>query len=317
MKRITYLGADLGGTKLLIGEVDTEGHIVRQKCYPSGYLDQLQARELLFASLDDYLSSVADPQERPVAMGVGLPGRVDVVRGIWEQIDPSRTCPIPLARDLAVRYGLSCQIDNDVKSATRAEMQWGVGRISQNFIYINVGTGIAACAVVEGRPLRGSHFNAGEVGHTTVDLSVGTQCACGRRDCVETIAAGLGFDMCARLLKDRYETQLAIPQDGSRVSVSEVFRLAREEKDFLCCKLVDNAAEALAQLVMNLVRMSDPDTVVMGGSIMTDGYMLENMRSYLQQETLRFVTNGVQLTTLNPHFIGLLGAAVVAMNTEK
>ena len=167
---------------------------------------------------------------------------------------------------------------------------------------------------MDGRILRGGHYNAGEVGHTTVGLDVGTQCVCGRRNCVETLAAGIGFDMCARLLQSRYPTRLAIPEDGSRVSVKEVFRLAREEGDALCEQLVANASEALSQLVMNLVRMSDPDTVVMGGSIMMDGYMLERMQAHLQAETMRFVSNGVQLTTLNPHNIGLLGAAVVGIN---
>ena len=314
VKGKTYLGADLGGTKLLIGEVNEEGSVVRQKTYPTGFLNQLQARELLINSIDDYLANVSNPSERPVSLGVGLLGRVDVDRGVWEQIDPSRTYPIALAQELRERYGMPCGIDNDVKSATQAEMLWGAGRKSKDFVYINVGTGLAACAVVDGRILRGSHYNAGEVGHTTVGLDVGTQCVCGRPNCVETLAAGIGFDMCARLLQSRYPTRLAIPEDGSRVSVKEVFRLAREEGDALCEQLVANASEALSQLVMNLVRMSDPDTVVMGGSIMMDGYMLERMQAHLQAETMRFVTNGVQLTTLNPHYIGLLGAAVVGIN---
>lgn len=311
----TYLGADLGGTKLLIGEVEASGRIVRQKAYPSGFLDQQQTCELLITSIDDYLSTESVPHARPIAMGVGLLGRVDTDKGVWEQIDPGRTCPIPLAHEMEKRYGIPCYIDNDVKSAARAEMHWGVGQMSDNFVYINVGTGIAACTVVNGRPLRGSHYNAGEVGHTTVDLNVGTQCVCGRRNCVETIAAGVGLDICARLLRDRYDTRLTIPQEG-RVSGSEVFRLSREG-DPLCEALVANAAEALSQLVMNLVRMSDPDTVVMGGSIMSDGYMLDRMRPLLQAETMRFVTNGVRLTTLNPKHIGLLGAAVVAINPGR
>ena len=40
----------------------------------------------------------------------------------------------------------------------------------------------------------------------------------------------------------------------------------------------------------------------------------QRMQAHLQAETMRFVTNGVQLTTLNPHYIGLLGAAVVGIN---
>lgn len=309
----TFLGIDLGGTKLLIGEVDAEGHILREKRYPSTFRDQRDAKDYIFRAIDDYLVTVANPLCKPMAMGLGLVGRVDTEHGIWEQIDPSRTFPIEMARELTERYRLPAYIDNDVKSATRAELHWGVGRFSRNFVFINVGTGIAACSVVNGQLIRGSHFNAGEVGHTTVGVNMGTACACGRKNCVETIAAGCGFDICARLLRERYETRLTIPEDGKRVSVKEVYELSLQG-DALCEMLVKNAAEALASLIMNLVRVTDPDTVVLGGSVVADGYLLEQMRPFLQAETMRFVTNGVQLTKLEPHHIGLLGAAVVAMN---
>ena len=40
----TYLGLDLGGTKLLIGEVDSHGNILRYKKYDSGYFNQQSVR---------------------------------------------------------------------------------------------------------------------------------------------------------------------------------------------------------------------------------------------------------------------------------
>ena len=168
--------------------------------------------------------------------------------------------------------------------------------------------------MIDGKQVRGSHFNAGEVGHLRGGVHVGVKCACGRMDCVEAIAAGIGFDNCARLLRDRYETNLHIPAEkGERVLVSEVYALS-QKGDPLCVALVDIAAEALANLIMNLVRMTDPDTVVLGGGIVADGYMHEKILEKLQPITMRFVTNGVVITKLNPGFIGLLGAGAVAMN---
>lgn len=310
----TYLGLDLGGTKLLIGEVDSRGNILKYKRYDSGYLNQQAALEIIKASLDDYIRTVGWYGQKPAAMGVGLIGRVDPERGIWLQIDPDRTHPVALAKELSDIYGMPCRIDNDVKSATRAERLWGFGQISKNFIYINVGTGIAVGTVVNGRQIRGCHFNAGEVGHLRVGVNVGVKCGCGRTDCVEAIAAGVGFDNCARLLRDRYATALHIPvEKGERVLVSEVFALSRKG-DPLCTVLVENAADALANLVMNLVRAVDPDTVVLGGGIVADGYMHGKILERLHPTTMRFVTNGVVVTKLNPEFSGLLGAGAVAMN---
>ena len=295
----TYLGLDLGGTKLLIGEVDKHGNILRFKKYASGYFNQQAASEIIKSSLDDYIRTVGWVESKPVSMGIGLIGRVDPNKGIWLQIDPNRTQPIELAKEIGEIYGISCRIDNDVKSATRAERVWGVGQFSKNFIYINIGTGIAVGTVVNGRQIRGSHFNAGEAGHMTVGVNV---------------ASGSGFDSCARLLKDKYETRLEIPQDeGVKVDVREVIRLC-QDGDPLCRVLVENATTGIANLIMNLVRLTDPDTVVLGGSIVADEYIFEKILNKLNHNTMRFVSNGVVITKLNPQFVGLLGAAAVAMD---
>ena len=116
-----------------------------------------------------------------------------------------------------------------------------------------------------------------------------------------------------------YENKVGAVMDGleaikdERVQVSEVFALS-QKGDPLCTVLVDNAAEALANLIMNLVRVADPDTVVLGGGVVADGYMHGKILERLQPITMRFVTNGVVITKLNPGFIGLLGAGAVAMN---
>lgn len=311
----TYLALDLGGTKLLIGEIDTKGNILKYKKYNSGYLDQPSALEIIKASLDDYIRTVGwATGEKPAAMGVGLIGRVDPRQGIWMQIDPGRTHPIALAEELNNRYDIPCFIDNDVKSATRAEKAFGYGRTSNDFIYINVGTGIAAGCIVNGELIRGSHYNAGEVGHTQVGINLGIQCGCGRMECVELIAAGIGFDRCARLFNQQMQTELYIsPDTNERVLVKDVYALSKKG-DPLCVALVENASRALANLVMNLVRVTDPDTVVLGGGIVSDGYIYAKIVEKLNPSTVRFVTNGVVLTKLDPDFIGLMGAGAVAMN---
>jgi predicted NBD/HSP70 family sugar kinase len=310
----TYLGLDLGGTKLLIGELDSTGNILKYKKYDSGYFNQQAALDIIKKSMDDYIKTVGWTNKKPVGMGVGLIGRVDPEQGIWLQIDPARTHPIPLAKELFDLYGIPCHIDNDVKSATRAERHFGFGQISKNFIYVNVGSGIAAGFVVNGRQIRGSHYNAGEVGHTQVGVNIGIRCGCGRMDCVEQIAAGIGFDRCARLLRPKFETSLHISDElVNRVNIREVFELSKKG-DPLCVELVENASQALANLIMNLVRVSDPDTVVLGGGIVSDGYIHTKVLEKLNANTIRFVKNGVVITKLNPDFIGLTGAGAVAMN---
>lgn len=308
----TYIGIALNGANTTVGEIDVNGNILRLKHYESGFFSQSDALDVMLTSLADYRQQVGFVGE-PCAIGVGLIGRVDSENGIWYQIDPTRTQPIDVVRRVKAEEGLPCFINNDVKASARAVQRWGFGQQSQNFIYLYIGTGIAASIVVGGHQIRGSHFNAGEVGHMRVGVSVGVKCLCGKTDCVEAIASSIGIDNCARLLRNQYSTRLNIPGDDARVSVKEVFQLSREG-DPLCMKLVDNVVRALADLIMNLVRVSDPDTVVLGGEMVADGFLLEKIKQHLHDVTMRFVTHGVVITKLNPRYISLLGAGALAVD---
>ena len=314
-RRARYLGVDLGGTKLMVGEMDACGTLLRFQKYPSGLLTQRAALELIERALDDFLDG-GRPDAAAAAIGVGLVGRIDSRTGTWLEIDAKREDALPVARILSERYGLPCFLDNDVRSATRAEMLFGRGRNSKDMIYINVGTGIAAGFVVDGRLVCGGHYNAGEVGHSASGIPFQTPCECGRPDCVEAVASGLGIDRCARLLAGRYPgTRLTIPDGGGRVSVAEVF--AHYGDDQLCRELTDNAAQAIANLIMNLVRFSDPDTIVLGGGVMSDGFLYPKVLERLNQHTIRYVTNGIVLTDLDPRYIGLLGACSNAVKGKE
>lgn len=307
----TYIGADLGGTKLLIGEMDQSGVLLRWKRYPSGPLNQQQALELIRRGLDDFLSEPT-PGCSPCAIGVGMVGRIDNRTGTWHEIGPDRQEPLQIGDILSRRYAMPCFADNDVRSATKAELLFGRGQHSRDLIYLNIGTGIAAGFVSGGRLITGGHSNAGEVGHTASGIDLKAPCECGRPDCVEPIASGLGFDRCARILASQFpDTKLTIPADGSRVDVAEVFRLY--DTDPLCRLLTDNAAQAIANLIMNLVRFNDPDTIVLGGGVVADGFLHEKILERLNPHTIRFVTNGIVLTSLDPRYIGLLGACCNAL----
>lgn len=302
----SFLGADLGGTKLLIGEMDRQGNLLRHKQYPSGYLGQQEALELICSSIEDFL---ADRPAGPplLSVGVGMIGRVDSWNGTWLQIDHDRAQALPAADIIGKRCGLPCFIDNDVRSAAKAEMLFGYGRSSKNWVYLNAGTGIAAAVVSNGELITGGSFNAGEVGHTSSGIGFSAPCSCGRDGCVEPVASGMGLDKCARLLAGEYpDTKLRIPRDGTRVPATEIFSLYGT--DTLCKLLTDNAAQALANLIMNLVRFCDPDTVVLGGGLMAGDLFYQKVLERLNAYTMRYVTGGVVRTKLDPRYIGLLGA---------
>ena len=304
------LALDLGGTKLLIGIVDRNGQILFSRRYPSPLPDgqtQNEIAEYMLECLGDFMPQ--SPMEGVSCAGAGIVGRVDDESGLWLEIEPGRCETVELARILRQITGLPSFIDNDVRCALRAERALGAGRGSDDLIYMNIGTGIAAAFVTGGKVIKGRSFNAGEVGHVAVDVFGNVICTCGRKGCAEAIASGSGLDSRARTLRERYpDTRLSFPE-GARVSAKEIFDLA-EQGDALCAKLKAEAAEAAAALIMNLVWVTDPETVVLGGGIVSDKRMFDDIVSRLNPGSMRFATGGVRRSELDPELTGLIGAAM-------
>lgn len=307
----TYIGIDIGGTKLLIGELDASGGILRHRRYRTGFGSQQQAVQILLQALEDYIRNVGFIGT-PAAAGAGVVGVTDHANGIWLAMDHIRSSPTPLAQIISNKLGIPAAIDNDVRCATTAELVLGYGRETKNFIYMNVGTGIAAGFVSEGRLIRGQNNNSGEIGHMVVDYDSEIPCACGRFGCIEAIASGSGFTNRANALIKNTNTALSLPKDGEGVDIAEIFRLA-DEGDELCGRLTREAADALASGIMNLVRVTDPDVFILGGGIVSDGWMLPRIRERLNKAAMRGVRHGIVISKFDPEYTALIGAGAIAM----
>jgi glucokinase len=312
----SILAVDLGGTKILLGEVTPDGEILNTKSYPSDTATQAIALELIIKAIDDYKKTVPFKAKEQIAIGIGLVGRVDHQRGIWFEIEPGKSQETDVKQIIEDLFKLPCGIDNDVACATKSEQSFGWGTLSDNFIYLNIGTGIAAGFIVNREFIAGSHFNAGEIGHTVVALDSDVVCGCGRKGCVERLASGLGLHERIIALKHQYASTSLLIEEGGRVSAQTIFEAA-EAGDALCLRVSEEAAQALASTIMNLVRVSDPDTIILGGGVAYNSYFLSRIKHYLNPRTMRFVTQGLVTTKQSTTEVGLVGAALVGLKASK
>lgn len=311
----TVLAVDLGGTKILIGEVTPAGEILTSEKYPSTVVDQRSATEKIKAAIKNYLQQHSI-QGDLIGIGMCVVGRVDTDRGQWMEIHPGLSDPIFLADEITQTFQLPCWITNDVSGAALAESILGIGQETGNFVYINIGTGIAARVVADHQLIKGGNFNAGEVGHMVVDMRSDDLCTCGRKGCVELFASGLGMhNQTVKFSPDYPNTMLTI-EEGKRVTFQELIG-AYEANDPLARKVVDQALQAVAALTMNLIRVSDPEAIIFGGGVMNDGWFLNHLVTFLNAKTIRFITKGMRVTTLNPNEVALKGAATLAFMMKK
>jgi predicted NBD/HSP70 family sugar kinase len=201
------------------------------------------------------------------SIGIGIPGAVDSTTGRVEHAVNLGLEGLDLGRCLSDRLGIDVRVENDVKAAALGAhhllgMARGVDELGErrttSMAYLNLGTGLAAGVVLDGRLLRGGHGIAGEIGHIPIDPA-GVRCGCGQRGCLETVASGLAIARTWPTASEHPARELfdaADAGDARAISVREEF--------------LSGVATAVRLLVLTV----DVDAVVIGGGLAALGGQL-------------------------------------------
>ncbi|MFT3989505.1 ROK family transcriptional regulator [Aestuariivirga sp.] len=125
------------------------------------------------------------PDARLLGVGLAMPGPFDV--DSMSFVGPTTLegwKGFPVEQKLAEITGLPAFVEIDHAAAALGERLYGAGKPFRDFYYLYFGVGLGGCMVYEGLPWRGSHRNAGEIGHVPL-VPEGEPCACGNRGCLE------------------------------------------------------------------------------------------------------------------------------------
>ena len=242
------MAIDVGGTKIAAGLVDRRGAVESFATVPTGEPGAESLRRAVEVA-DSVAATAEARQARIVGVGIGVPELVEDGRITSEAVVGWT--------DEGIRQAFSdyrpIRVEADIRAAALAEARLGTGAAAQVSLYVNLGTGISHCLLIEGRPFEGQHGRAllsGSTVLTTLDLERHQLVGC----CVEDVASGRG-------ISERYASLT-----GETLSASQVFDRAREG-DGQARLVTDQAAELLGHLVATLIDILDPAAVTVGGGL--------------------------------------------------
>lgn len=264
---MTILGAiEAGGTKFVCGIGSADGRILDRASFPTTTPEETM--RLVF----DYFAD-----KRIDAMGIGSFGPIDPIPGS-PTYGHITTTPKPhwsnfnLVGAVQDRLNVPVGFDTDVNGAALGESRWGAAQGLDSCLYITVGTGIGAGAVVGGKLIHG--LSHPEMGHILVprhpeDVYEGT-CPY-HKDCLEGLAAGPAI---VKRWNVQHGTDLPVDHPAWEME-----------------------AYYLAQALMNYVLILSPEKIVMGGGVMKQTQLFPLIAGKLQQ-----LLNGyVQHPSLQQH----------------
>ncbi|WP_371515524.1 ROK family protein [Kitasatospora sp. NBC_01300] len=255
------VAVDVGGTGIKAALLDREAAVRHQVRRATG---RERGPEAVVATVVDLVADVRREAARQGAqvdaVGLAVPGIVDEATGTGVYSATIGWRDVPFRELVAERTGLPVAVTHDVRAGGVAEARLGAGRGEERFLFVPVGTSIAAAVMTGGRALPGAHHRAGEIGHLVVRPG-GEACACGARGCAETYAS-------AAAVARRYTEATGRP-----ALAPEVARLAAEG-DGAAGAVWQEAVDALADALLTAVLVLDPPLVVLGGGLAESGDLL-------------------------------------------
>ncbi|KAA3647048.1 MAG: ROK family protein [Chloroflexi bacterium] len=297
----TLVGVDIGGTKVDVLVTDSELSPlaeVRSKVKSNSPEDFVSSIRLAVSeALNKAGTSI--PQVRGI--GIGIPGQVVPEEGTVRNAVNLELSEFPLARILSDQFdSLPIFLEKDVhNAAVDAFLRVNENNHIENLAFVNIGTGISAGLVLNGRLYRGEHGMAGEIGHS-VFLPDGPHCSCGNFGCLEALAAGPAIE---RLGREAVESGKSTRID---VATSQGVFSAAAQGDEVAGNILQKVGGYLGQALQNLVMAYDVGKIVLGGGVSREGKRL--LEPILQEWSRMAEASTLAASLLLPEIIEVVPA---------
>jgi predicted NBD/HSP70 family sugar kinase len=231
----SYIGLDIGGTKLMVAAGDADGKVVRavRRATPAGLDEGL-------AALDAMMAEVLEDQA-PAGIGAAVGGPLDWRTGVVSPLHQPAWRAVPLKARFEAAWGCPLHVDVDTNIAALGEYHLG-GYRQARFLYLTLSTGMGGGLLLDGHLYRGAGGGHPEVGHQAVPFRCRHPervfCECGAPDCLEGLVSGN--------------------------AIARIYGAPAEELDQEAWAEV---AWNLGQGLRNLATIYAPEVIVLGGGI--------------------------------------------------
>ncbi|MFC7066986.1 ROK family protein [Brucella rhizosphaerae] len=266
---------DLGGTKIegRLFDANMETVLTRRIPTPVNSFDDFI--EGLAAQIE-WLGETSGNAKLPV--GISLPGWIDPATGYGF----ASNIPITghdVGAALLAHFGRSFPLMNDCMAFAYSEVHGGAGEGGDVVIGLIVGTGMGAGLVINGEIPPRYNGLALEIGHTGMPARILSKqnlplipCGCGKTGCMERYVSGTGLADIAKI------------KLGETITSQEL-TLRAGNGDAAAEQVLNDWAELMAESLLTMQMVVDPDCIVLGGGLSNmDGVAERVSRAFEKQK---------------------------------
>ncbi|SFM19622.1 ROK family protein (putative glucokinase) [Gracilibacillus orientalis] len=306
-KGFHIIGIDVGPSDIRFIISDLSGEIV----------DEMEQEIIQELHKDNFLNMLTTGVEQLITdnstlqfigIGVAMHGVVDSEQGISIFAPNLNLRDIPIKNHLEATFDMDVKVENDAKALALGEAWFNNQMSNKSMIAVNVGRGIGAGLVIDGKLYSGEHGIAGEIGHMTLDLH-GKPCTCGNNGCLQTVASGPAIgEKALELLEQGRNTSLS---GYNETITAEVVHRAAIKGDPLAQNVLKEAGNYLGIALTNLIHVCNPSTIIIGGGVSkANAFILDPIIETIKTRT---ISERAQATPVYLSKLGEYGSSLGAV----
>lgn len=264
-------GIEAGGTKFVCAVGNERGEIFEKISFPTSTPSETIAKVVEFFRDKDI-----------EALGIGSFGPIDPNKesstyGYITSTPKPYWNNYNILGELKKYFDIPMEFDTDVNGAALGELKYGAAEGLNSALYITVGTGIGAGAVVEGKIINGLLHP--EMGHIYIKKHEKDEyrgCCPFHKDCLEGLASGPAIER-------RWGMKgIDIPKDHPAW---------------------DMEAYYLAMALVNYILVLSPEKIIMGGGVMNQAHLFPMIRKYVKELLSGYVVKKEILKNIDEYIV--------------
>ena len=240
----------------------------------------------LLSKLDKFMTGNRIMKKETLGIGVSIVGAVDFQEkstldfiGFWNEI-------VPLGKILEEKTGLPVCLNNNVKNL--AIQQMFLDEKLEDFFLLKYGTGVGGSLVIKKELFKRDSSLSGEIGHSIVTNDEAICPICRRKGCFEKNFSEVAVEQKIRKIFSKVETPVLYAMTGGdeRLISFEMLLKAGEAGEIRVLTLLEEIAEHLAVLLLNMFTLFYPQKIVLCGKIFKNDLFVNYLFSFIHKKQI-------------------------------
>ena len=312
------IGADIGGTDIKFGIVDSEGRLYRKISLNTKALEGVNE---VIAQLKKGIKILLQSSPYKIdGIGIGAPGTVTPIGTVEYPPNLPNWKIVNLKQIIEKEFSKKVKLENDANAAAVGEMFFGAGRNKNSFIMVTLGTGVGGGIILNKKLFRGEFGAAGEIGHMSIDFN-GSLCRCGSLGCIETF---VGNSYLVNEVKDSFKLYPdskiyeLINNDLSLIT-PKIISEAAKLNDNYALEIVEKMGSRLGFALASAANLTDINLFIIGGGVSGFGRILiTSINKNIKLRVLRPIKPRVKVLAAKlKNNAGIKGASALVLFENK